>query len=1000
MTAPGSESGPADTATMSATAVDVDLGALRRDLDARVDGEVRFDAVSRGAYSTDASVYRQVPLGVVTPRTVEALVETVAVCRAHGAPIVPRGGGTSLAGQACGVGVVIDTSRHLTAVESVDVVRRRATVMPGVVLAELNRTLLPHGLQFGPRPSSHRVATIGGMIGNDACGSTAQAYGRTSANIDRLEILTSDGHRGWVGPTSADQLEELVTHDDRWGHLFRGLRSLRDRTADDVAARYPAMPRRVSGYDLTALSGEAGGMGGMRGMRGMGGMDLARLLVGSEGTLAMVLRAELVLVPVPSATAAVVFGYDDLVAAARDVPAMNAHGLHALEGFDARLLIAAGSNAVRSGALPPGDAYLMAALAGTDAAGVGERAYALAADPALRFLGALVVTDPGEQRRLWGVRESGLATTASAAGSGAQEVWPGWEDSAVPPERLADYLAALLELQQRHGYAGASLYGHFGHGCVHTRIPFDLRSDAGIATFRRFLEEAADLVVAHGGSLSGEHGDGRARGELLERMYGPRLVGAFGELKALFDPAGLMNPGKVVAPQPLDTDLRPRRPLREPVLRLALGETFGEAASRCVGVGSCRSDHGGVMCPSYRATRQEEHSTRGRARLLFEMLTEDGVVAREGWQSPAVHEALDLCLGCKGCASDCPAGVDMATYKTEFLHHRYAGRLRPRSHYALGWLPFWLRAALPMAPLVNVVASWAPTAAVAKRLAGVDGRRAIPALGRTAWPVSTPTGPRGSVVLFPDTFTRAFAPEVASAAATVLASAGFGVVVPGEPLCCGLTYSASGQLDRAGRLLRRTARALRPYLDAGMPVLGLEPSCTTALREASRLLPGSPDAAAVAAGTRTLGELLQEHAPDWRPERRLDARLLLQRHCHQYAVLGSVADEALLRRSGADVEVLDDGCCGLAGAFGFERGHYDVSMAVGELALLPRVRAMGAGDLLVADGFSCRTQVVQAVAPLVSGSDRSGSSVRSGPRVLHTAQVLAQTCGPPGDGPR
>ncbi|MCX2970041.1 MULTISPECIES: FAD-binding and (Fe-S)-binding domain-containing protein [Streptomyces] len=950
---------------------EVDPAALERDLRRAVDGEVRFDAGSRATYATDASNYRQVPLGVVLPHTVEAAVAAVEVCREHDAPLLSRGGGTSLAGQCCNEGVVIDWSKYCDRLVSVDPEARSCVVEPGIVLDELNRRLAPHGLHYGPRPATHPNCTIGGMIGNNSCGSTAQAYGKVADNIRRLEVLTYDGTRMWVGPTDDAELARLTAGPDRAAEIHRQLVALRERYADLVRERYPDIPRRVSGYNLDALLPE-------------NGFDLAGLLVGSESTLVTVLRAELELVPLPRATVLAVLGYPDVATAADHVPAVLRHRPHALEGIDEQLISYQHEKRLNTeglGLLPEGGAFLMVELA-ADSPEEAEEKIARLLDDAPGAVGTRRFTDPGDAALLWAVRESGLGATAHVPGQ--RENWPGWEDSAVPVDRLGEYLRALRELFEEFDYNHPSVYGHFGDGCVHCRIPFDLATTEGIATMRAFTERAARLVKRLGGSLSGEHGDGQARGELLETMFGPELVEAFGRLKAVFDPRDRMNPGKVVRPRRLDDDLRLGAGFTPPDPPTAFtfppDRNFGQAALRCVGIGKCRSLEGGVMCPSYRVTREEEHSTRGRARLLYEMTRGDSPVT-DGWRSTEVKDALDLCLACKGCKSDCPVDVDMATYKAEFLHQHYAGRPRPRTHYSLGWLPLVARLATRAPRVVNALSQAPGLGRVAKAVAGVAPERDVPLFaGQTLtdwWRERGGTrgsGHRGEVVVWPDTFTNSFHPAVGRAAVEVLEAAGFHVKVPTEAVCCGLTWISTGQLDVAKRVLRRTVDVLADDLRRGTPVVGLEPSCTAVFRaDAPDLLPEDPGVARLRELTRTFAEVLTERAPDWRPPP-VRARAVVQRHCHQYAIMGFEADQELLRRAGVEAEVLDVGCCGLAGNFGFERGHYDVSRACAEEGLLPAVREADPDTLVLADGYSCRTQVEQSDTGRVP---------------LHVAEVLA-----------
>ncbi|MFA3872926.1 FAD-binding and (Fe-S)-binding domain-containing protein [Streptomyces sp. MMCC 100] len=956
------------------TPVRTDVRALEQELRARVDGEVRFDAGSRAAYSTDGSNYRQVPIGVVVPRTVEAAQAAVAVCREHGAPLLSRGGGTSLAGECCNTAVVLDWSKHCNRLLSVDTENRRCVVEPGIVLDDLNRQLAEYGLQYGPKTATHPNCTIGGMIGNNSCGSTAQAYGKVADNLSSLEVLTYDGARMWVGRTDDAALERLTASEGREADLYRGLVALRDRYAELVRERYPDIPRRVSGYNLDSLLPQQG-------------FDVAGLLTGSESTLVTVLRAELELVPVPKHTALVVLGYPDICQAADHVPAVLEHQPAALEGVDHQLIHFQQKKHLNPAALkelPDGRAYLMVQLTGDTREEADGRARALI-DAKPDDVDHTWYDDEQHVRELWLVRESGLGATAHVPGQ--PDTWEGWEDSAVPVDRLGDYLRDLKHLYEEFDYGHPSVYGHFGHGCVHTRIPFDLESGEGVARMRAFVEKAADLVVSYGGSLSGEHGDGQSRGELLVKMFGPELIEAFERLKGLFDPDNRMNPGKIVLPYRLDENLRlgadylPWEP--ETVFAFPHDDgKFSRAAARCVGVGKCRSSEGGVMCPSYRATREEEHSTRGRARLLFEMVRggDDAPIAPD-WRSKDVHDALDLCLACKGCKTDCPVNVDMATYKAEFLHHHYKGRLRPLAHYSMGWLPAVARVVALAPRTVNALAAVPWVARVAKALGGVAPEREVPVFAEqrfTDWwrERGGPRGDghRGEVVVWPDTFTDHFHPAIGRAAVEVLEAAGFRVKVPEASVCCGLTWISTGQLNVAKRVLGHTIDVLREDLRRGTPVVGLEPSCTAVFRaDAAELLHKDPDIERLREQTRTLAELLVERADDWQPPA-VDARAVVQRHCHQYAVMGFDADRKLLERVGVDADVLDAGCCGLAGNFGFEKGRYEVSMACAEAGLLPAVRDADDATLVLADGFSCRTQVEQA---------------STGRAPLHLAEVLA-----------
>ncbi|MCW7940701.1 dimethylmenaquinone methyltransferase [Streptomyces hygroscopicus] len=968
------------THTPARRAAVLDVAGLETALLAEVDAEVRFDAGSKGAYATDGSNYRQPPIGIVVPRDVEAGARAVEVCARFGAPVLSRGGGTSLAGQSTNTAVIIDWTKYCHTLVSVDPDARTCVVEPGIVLDELNRELSDHRLQFGPKPSTHSHCALGGMIGNNSCGGSAQAYGKTVDNVRRLEILTYDGARMWVGPTSKAERAQITAEGGHRAEIYDGLDRIITEYLADVRRGYPKIPRRVSGYNLDSLLPE-------------NGFDVAKALVGSEGTLVTVLRAELDLVPVPPFQSLLALGYEDICSAADEVPRLLEHcrptQLEALDGRMAQLMREEHAYLDSLDALPEGDSWLLVQFGGDSQDSVDDQAHALlrALGRSEKDPGVAFSDDPAREQEMLRAREAGLGVTARPPDG--RETWEGWEDSAVPPDRLGDYLRDLKNLFDEFGYDHPSLYGHFGQGCVHTRIPFALTTAEGVADFRRFVERAADLVTSYGGSLSGEHGDGQARGELLTRMFGERLVAAFGEMKALFDPDNRMNPGKVVDPNPVDGQLRLGSAWRPAAVRSHFGypkdeHSFTRAVMRCVGIGNCRSHQGGVMCPSYRATKEEEHSTRGRARLLFEMLDghADSAIT-DGWRSTEVRDALDLCLACKGCRSDCPTGVDMATYKAEFLAHHYAGRPRPAAHYSMGWLPVWARLSRLAPSLANSVLHAPGLSDAGKRLAGVDGARQAPVFARESflqWWRSRGTeepdpGDSRTVVLWPDTFSTYFHPAIAESAVRVLEDAGFRVAVPGRPVCCGLTWISTGQLTVAKKVLRHTLGVLRPWVEAGTPVIGLEPSCTAVFRsDAPELMPDDQDVQRLAGQFRTFAEHLVHHAPDdWQPPA-LARQATVQTHCHQHAVLHDDADRELMRRAHIDADVLDEGCCGLAGNFGFERGHHEVSMAVAEQGVLPAVRAASPSSLLLADGFSCRTQIEQA---------------DTGRRALHLAEALA-----------
>ncbi len=917
-------------------------------------GDVATDAATRAAYSSDASLYRVLPRAVVRPHDAGELIGTLEVARSLGVPLTMRGAGTSVAGNAIGPGIVVDTSAHLNRVLEIDPIARSARVQPGVVQAVLQRAAAPHGLRFGPDPSTHTRCTIGGMIGNDACGSRALGYGRTADNVLALQAVTGTGAA--LSLARPGRFPDGATLDrPTVAGAAAQVTALREIVAGALAplrTELGRFDRQISGYALHNLLPEKG-------------FDLAGALVGSEGTLAVVTEATVRLVADPAHRVMVALGFTDFAEAGAAAPSVLPFGPTACEGLDSRIVDVVrerrGPGAVPD--LPKGTAWLFVEIAGDDAGEVLARAQALAASA--DWLDARVVIDPAEAGTLWKIREDG-GGLAGRAPSG-RPAWPGWEDSAVPPAELGAYLRAFDELLTEHDLT-AMPFGHFGDGCLHVRVDVDLGDARGPARFREFLTAAADLVAAHGGSLTGEHGDGRARSELLPKIYSPAMLEVFAAVKAVLDPQNLLNPGVLVDPAPIDADLR-RPAARLPRSTLAFGYPHDggnliEAVHRCTGVAKCRSvaqGSGVVMCPSYAATGSELHSTRGRARVLQEMM--NGELLSDGWRSPEVHEALDLCLSCKGCASDCPTGIDMATYKAEATYQRYRRRLRPRSHYTIGWLPRWSKLAKRMPRLANAATGLPLMRRPALWLAGVDGRRSVPRFAehtaRQQIPAQTSvqSPDRRShgqpVLVFVDSFTEHFAPEVAQAVVAVLERAGYAPQLTGEEVCCGLTWISTGQLDAARRRLQRTVAALEPVVAQGIPVVGIEPSCTAALRHDAVDMLGTEAARRVAGGVRTLAELLLR-TPGWRPPDLSGVEVVAQPHCHHHAVMGWATDRTLLERAGARVTELG-GCCGLAGNFGVEIGHYEVSVAVAEQQLLPALDEHPAAVYL-ADGFSCRTQ--------------------------------------------
>ncbi|MCV7101273.1 FAD-binding and (Fe-S)-binding domain-containing protein [Mycobacterium palustre] len=966
----------------------VNVTGLQNQLRRRVDGEVRFDNATLAMYANDASNFRQVPIGVVVPRTLDDVVQTVRACHAYHAPVLCRGGGTSLSGETVNVAVVMDFSKYLTEVIDIDPRRRLATVQTGVINEQLNRATGEFGLVFGPDPSSHSRCTLGGNIGNNSCGVhsiQSHLYGpgpRTSDNTHALDIVTYDGARFTVGVDEEKDLDAIVAAGGRKGEIYAALRDLRDEYADDIRRGYPSvdeLPRRVSGYNLDELLPE-------------NGFNVARALVGTESTCAVALTATVLLTPAMAHRTLVVVQYDSIGEAGDAVPDIMEWKPIGLEAVD-HLLVhnqeLTGVNAAGRAALPGPKATGAWAFVqfGSDEPGESSSR----AEEFARWLrdergyddDRIAVSrskqDGGNSEELWAIREAGLGSTAFPADSG--DHWPGWEDSAVPPPRVGDYLRDLRRLYAEHGLRGA-MYGHLGEGCIHSRIDFDLRHPEGLRTYRRFMEAAGDLVASYGGSMSGEHGDGQQRAELLGKQYGPRLLEAMRKFKLIWDPEWKMNPGKVIDAYRFDENLKlgaDYNPAR-PKVKFAYtedGGDFSHAALRCVGVGKCRVPEAqGTMCPSYQVTREEKHSTRGRARLLFEMLR--GEVITDGWQSREVADALDLCLACKGCTSDCPVDVDVPTYKAEFFYHHFRSprRWRPRCAYAFGFIDQAARLASAMPELANFATQTPGLARIAKALAGIDRRRPLPTFAPTTlqrWfsgrAVVNPGGRR--VVLFPDTFNNRLHTDVGVACVEALEAAGWRVVMPMGHICCGRPLYDYGFLDAAERYLRHVLGRLHDEIRSGTPIVGMEPSCLAVFKdELKKLFPHDDDADRLARNSYHFAEFVASFDIDVPAVS--GARALLWGHCHQRATGGVDADQKVLRQTGVDVVPVSSGCCGLAGSWGFEQGKYQLSLDCGEQALLPSIRE-NPGALVVANGFSCQTQIAD-----------SGSA-----KALHLGQVLA-----------
>ncbi|GAB3624013.1 FAD-binding and (Fe-S)-binding domain-containing protein [Mariniluteicoccus endophyticus] len=896
-------------------------------------GVVDTSGLTRALYSSDASLYRVPPQMVGFPRTRAELEALVDLARETRTPLTARGAGTSCAGNAVGPGLVVDTRRHLNQVLAIDTVARTATVQPGTVHAALQKAAAPHGLRFGPDPSTHTRCTVGGMVGNNACGPRAMGYGRSADNVMAVEVVCGNGER--LRLVSGEEAPASPTLD-----------ALRSLVADNLAlirTEFGRFGRQVSGYSLEHLLPE-------------NGFDVARFLSGTEGTLVTMTELTVRLVADAPHKVMVALGYASMPEAGDDAVVLGRHSPTAAEGLDRRIVdvVAHAKGPAAVPTLPKGDGWMLVELVDDDPVRLRERAEALLADA--NPLEGRVVEDATEATALWKIREDG----AGLAGVSLERpAYGGWEDAAVPPEKLGAYLRDFDALLKKHDLHGLP-YGHFGDGCVHCRIDFPLDREGGAQAYRAFVEEAAELVAGYGGSMSGEHGDGRARSALLPKMYSAEALGLMAKVKAIFDPANLLNPGVLVDPRPVEADLRVPQIRTKPLFKK--DPLFVEAVHQCSGVGKCLADTtagGGVMCPSYQATGNEKDSTRGRSRVLQEMVNGDIV---KGWDSPEVLEALDLCLSCKGCYRDCPTGIDMAAYKSEALDHAYAGKVRPRSHYALGMLPRWGRliSKLKVGPLVNLAGVVPGVRNVMKWTAGVDQRRSLPrfAAGRNSAKVDVPATSGKPVVVWVDSFSDCFEHEGLHAIIDVLVAAGFAPRFLDRQACCGLTWISTGQREGARRQLRQAVGVLHPLVAEGIPVVGVEPSCLAVWRtDALELLPDDERVREVAQGVFTLAEVLT-HA-DEVPLPDLTGRTVVaQPHCHHASVLGWKTDEALLKKTGAKV-VTVGGCCGLAGNFGVEEGHYEVSVAVAEHDLLPAVRAAGPDAIVLADGFSCRIQLEQ-----------------------------------------
>jgi FAD/FMN-containing dehydrogenase/Fe-S oxidoreductase len=946
---------------VNAEDLDLDLDGLRRELSAAVRGEVHYDDAYRAMYSTDAANYRQIPIAVVLPKDADDAQTAMKICHRYRAPVTPRGGGTSLTGASCNAAVIFDYSKHMNRIVTLDPHAQTAVVEPGVVLDDLRQRAGKHGLTFGPAPSTHNRCAIGGMFGNNSCGMPAQFAGRMEENVEEVEVLLHDGTRMRVGATSPQELDRIVREGGRKGEIYGKLRTLYEQYGDRVKERFPDIPRRVSGYNLNQLSPE-------------NGFNVARALIGSEGTIVHVLELTVRLVPNPKCTALAIVGFEDISTAGDHVAFCNKYAPHASEGMDETLfehMEEKGKNPHEQHELfPHGHAWIVLQFGGDTKAEAQAKAQLLVDDiraHSKEVRGTRVMTDEHTIEEIFKIREAGLGVNAKIPNQ--PEFYPGWEDSAVAPEHLGKYLREFQQKMNEYGYQ-ASIYGHFGQGCVHCRISFDLFTRDGIERYRKFVHEMAHIVVKYEGSISGEHGDGQIRGELLPIMFGDELVQAFWEFKIAFDPDNLMNPGKVVRPYRIDQNLRwgVNYEPWDPPTKMRFkedGGSFAYAANRCVGAGVCRKHDKGTMCPSYMASREEKYSTRGRARLLFEML--QGNPMKRGWRDDEVKDSLEYCLACKACKQECPVNVDMATYKAEFLYHYFKGRMRPLQMWLFGYMFVWAKIASRMPGVANFFSQAPPFSTLLKRLASIAPERHIPMFAdRTFRDWFAGRTPRNvgndRVILWADTWNNHFHPHTAQAAVEVLEDAGYHVILPQKQICCGRPLYDYGLLDQAQRQAHGILNELRPLIRDGVPLVGLEPSCLSVFKDELQNLVGNDiDANRLASQSYMFETFLNRKAEkdkNYKPPK-LDRSAIVHEHCHKKAVLDPMSESHVFEQMGLQHEMLESGCCGMAGAFGFEREHYSMSIACGERVLLPKVREALPETVVVADGFSCREQIVQ-----------------------------------------
>ncbi|MFN3326424.1 MAG: FAD-binding and (Fe-S)-binding domain-containing protein [Bryobacteraceae bacterium] len=938
----------------------VDAAALRRELEVSIEGDVRFDAVSQALYSTDASVYQIRPLGVALPRTREDIIRVVQICARFRCPLTMRGGGTSQAGQAIGNGLILDTSKYCNRLIEVNAEERWARVEPGIVLDELNAQLKSLGLRFAPDISTASRATLGGMMANNSAGARSVLYGKTIDHVLEQEVVLADGSVVHLRPLSKEELDAACKGESLLAQGCRTVRRLAAECADEVDRRFPKVLRRVGGYNLDCFTSPDRPF------------NLVNLMVGSEGTLGIVLEAKVKLVPLPRAKSVVAIQFDDLLRALAATPAILRHKPSAVEVMDRFILDHTKQNealqriresfiegdpgallcvefyADRNEDLPP---RMQAMEQDLRAQGFGDR-----------FFHALELA---QQARIWSLREAALGLSMAMKDEAKSLSFV--EDTAVAPEKLSEYIGRFLEIIRKHQTV-AGVYAHASVGCLHVRPVVNLKTGEGVAKFEAIANDIADLVLEYGGALSGEHGDGLVRSPFMRKMFGPVLYEAFRTIKRTFDPHGILNPGKIVDAPPLTGNLRYGAGYRTPNPATYFDYSeyggFAGAVDMCSGLGACRKKLEGTMCPSYMVTREEIHATRGRANVL--RLAMAGKLDQAGLTSKGVYEALDLCLECRACKAECPVGVDMARYKSEFLAAWWKQHGTPLRARVLGNIHALSKLARPVAPLANFVSRSAPGRWLNEKLLGIDRRRKLPAWRRRTLSdhfAARQPGPDSKILLFNDTFTNYFDPEIGLAVADVLDAAGVGVSLAPNG-CCGRPLISQGLLHQARGLAQQNTERLFPLATQGTTFLFCEPSCLSAVRDdAPALLRGEAQskARAVAAASMLFEEYLEEELASGRLKLSLHAgpeTILLHGHCHQKS-LGLLAPAwALLARiPGAQVIDLDAGCCGMAGSFGYAKEHYEISHCIGERKLLPAARGMKERSVLVAGGTSCRHQV-------------------------------------------